>query len=233
MSFREMSFELSGCHYNTAKKALDELIDGGLVIPTTCHPKYMRLASEYRLSFISYGPENAVRPASNDYKTLLPQVAKQKQNSVDKSSTEQPKPVEPVSAERKQPGDDGSTGFEETPMVSVEPIVEPLSAHIVNHGIGLDKSVSNAGKLEREPGESNHDPFMQLDELWDFCRQYIDWAKCGGQSRLAEASHIPKGTLSKFLSGRGLSDLHRINLHIAVHAAFPIKDRPMHEKQAA
>ena len=58
-----------------------------------------------------------------------------------------------------------------------------------------------------------------LTQVRDLVKAYLSKAPVGAQSRLAADSEIPGGTLSKFLSGRGLSLTHLRKLQVVLDAS--------------
>lgn len=61
---------------------------------------------------------------------------------------------------------------------------------------------------------------MQADELRAWVAEKIEGIP-GAQSRLALEAKVPGGTLSKFLSGRGLSRHHRVSVQQALPRVVP------------
>lgn len=120
------------------------------------------------------------------------------------------------------------TGATETSGVSTAAPVLNSDTHIVSHG---SSSVVETGNIQEITPKTWAAPFsttagMELHELRQFCRRYLEWAETGAQSQLAHRVGIPAGTLSKFLSGRSLPSKYRIPLQSAVGAAFPLSVRP-------
>ena len=66
---------------------------------------------------------------------------------------------------------------------------------------------------------------MDLEELRDFAKAYLQWAGLGAQSRLASSAKVPGGSLSKFLAGRSLANAHRLPLQMAIGREWPLAAR--------
>jgi len=72
------------------------------------------------------------------------------------------------------------------------------------------QAISTAGVSSAKIGD------VQLADLRDLLRAYLEASAFGEQGRLASSCSIPGGTLSKFLAGRGLSCAHFLNLQLAI-----------------
>jgi hypothetical protein len=67
LSSAELADALSCWNYAANAKAIGELIARGIVVLEKSYRRGVRLSPEYRLTFVSSGPEANVKPATNDY----------------------------------------------------------------------------------------------------------------------------------------------------------------------
>lgn len=205
-SIRDMESDLRGpktyVNHAVIGEAIDELFHHGFIDVGVTHRRMERLATGYRLTFASYGPPTNPLPASNDYLSWQPPAPKEN-FPVDATSAETGKLADTASAEWKHSADVTSAEVTETSHVSTSLSADPTSAHIITiPDPVLRRETGNKvnGKQHGLVGDS----FMSADELRDWVRAHLETASVGAQSRLADAANVHKGTLSKFVRGRGL-----------------------------
>jgi DNA-binding Lrp family transcriptional regulator len=107
----------------------------------------------------------------------------------------------------------------ETSHVSVAAAVANIATQIVCHG----QSVSGGIEGQRKQANISRDVSRDLvgDELLVALRErlaaHLQASGMGAQSRLAEATRIPGGTLSKFIAGKGLNRTHFVSLQLELN----------------
>jgi hypothetical protein len=99
----------------------------------------------------------------------------------------------------------------ETSHVSSNAPCSKTGTQIVSHGLGEPSAAFPGGKQGNSASGVSVD---LLDALREQVGSYLKLAGVGAQTRLAEASRIPGGTLSKFLTGKGLNRSHFIQLQL-------------------
>lgn len=72
LSSKELAVELGCQNYSSNSEAIGELISRGLIALEKSWPRGVRKSHEYRLTFVSSGPEGKVRAATNEYRSWLP-----------------------------------------------------------------------------------------------------------------------------------------------------------------
>lgn len=209
ISAKEMAEALNCWNYASNSVAIGELVARGIVVIERVPPRGSRLSTEYRLTFVSSGPEGKVRPATNEYRHWRQgdagSVSKRHigKSSLAMTTTETPLSVAMTAMEGSETiatvttlaGQiDGNEPFFRSPSVAT------IAAHISSHGGGAyfpaDLTMETAG------GEND------LARLRDLALAQISAAPVGEQGRIARAAKIPGGTFSKFLAGKGLPPGH-------------------------
>lgn len=190
--------------------ALHEVIAYGLVRIARHSHREQRLAREYRLTFIETCSGDDLLPATNEwlryestaeYKTWAGNVSKCR-GSISEPET-------PVSGSISEPdwkrtGSISELETTETSGVSNDPTGSISEPHISYQSYtSVDRFLSP---------EKKSSAFMTADELRTFVRDFLQTAPTGSQTALAISAGIQKGTLSKFLAGRGLpvDQCHRL-----------------------
>lgn len=190
--------------------ALHEVIAYGLVrIARDCR-REQRLAREYRLTFIESGVGAEMQPATNEwlryestdeYKTWIGNVSNSR-GSI--SELETPVSGSISEPDRKQTGSISELETTETSGVSTG-VTGSISEPHISY-----QSYTSVDRFLSPPAKPS--AFMAPDELRGFVLDYVRGAPIGAQSALASSAGIQKGTLSKFLAGRGLplDQCHRL-----------------------
>lgn len=182
--------------------ALHEAIAFGLVRIARHSHREQRLAREYRLTFIETGAGAEMQPATNEwlryestdeYKTWIGNVSNSR-GSI--SELETPVSGSIAEPDRKQTGSISELETTETSGVSTG-ITGSISEPHISY-----QSYTSVDRFLSPPAKPS--AFMTPDELRGFVREYLQNAPIGAQSALALSAGIQKGTLSKFLAGRGL-----------------------------
>lgn len=223
LSTRDLAEAIGSANHKANIAALHELERAGFITVTARYPKGQRKANEYRLTFISYGP-NGEHPATNDYLANLETELETKKSSASKMEPRNGVRASKMEPRRKHRGSEMEAGATETcgfpdPLPAVE-----TEAHIINHPkslVGSDPDTPSNAPKSSGPISSG----MDEQELRRFAMAFLLKAEPGSQSRLANDAGIPGGTLSKFLSGRPLPDRHRMPLQLAVGRLFPVNAR--------
>lgn len=223
LSTRDLAEAIGSANHKANIAALHELERTGFIAVTARYPKGQRKANEYRITFISYGP-NGEHPATNDYLANLETDLETKKSSASKTEPRNGVRASKMEPRRKHRGSEMEAGATETcgfpdPLPAVE-----MEAHIINHPKGLvgsDPDTPSSAPKSSGPISSG----MDEQELRLFAMAFLSKAEPGSQSRLANDAGIPGGTLSKFLSGRPLPDRHRMPLQLAVGRLFPVNAR--------
>lgn len=189
--------------------ARDELVAYGLARVTKHEHRHRKLAREYRLTFIESGNDDDRQPATNEWLRYqnTPEYIKWSGNFRGVETV----PVDPVSGMEtvpvwKQTGMETEPQTTETSGVSTGVTGTESRHHIIYH------SYQSIDRLKKVDGNSS--AFMEPDELRAFVKQYLETTTTGAQSALAILAGIQKGTLSKFLAGRGLpvDQCHRLQM---------------------
>lgn len=225
MSMRDIAEAIGSANHGANIAALRELERSGF-IAVARYPKGQRRANEYRLTFISYGP-NGEHSATNEYLARLETDVETEKFTVVDTATRNAVSVVDTATRRKHRVVDTATGATETcGFPDPLPVVD-TATHIINHPEGLSRSDGNIvpDAPQIAAGVSASSAGMAEDELRRFAMAYLAKANPGSQSRLAHEAQIPGGTLSKFLRGRSLPDQYRMPLQLAVGRAFPMGDR--------
>ena len=203
--------EFPGLSRNTVWRALNELLDKGFIYRTQegGFSRKTPHAACYGLTWQA-GPKGTKwRAPSHAYEDWRPEADGNTRSQI---LTE----TGPVSDQT--PETDPDTGADIGP-VSLEKSLVSREAGL--SGIG-PHTVSHRGQAaEPETGQrkqANHTPGAFLDNLRADVADRLDRSPPGEQSRLAEATGIPGGTLSKFLNGRSLPEQYRAPLAAALAA---------------
>lgn len=235
LSVRDAANRLGLADLKSASGAIDELEANGFIAMTADAHFSSRAtdgsrARSWRLTWLPAG----AAPTHEYHHAKLTDVrarkradrggralkAYMKQNGGQETSTRWPESVEesrtlPV----KQAGTDPavvretSTLIRETPLV---PVDRPCSGNL--HTYSLPSTAADLGSLKQAETAAGADgtsvdPWL-LDDLRSMIRDHLDDAGPGAQSRLANGAHVPGGTLSRFLGGKGLPRTHFISLQL-------------------
>ncbi|SKB85392.1 hypothetical protein [Sphingopyxis flava] len=226
LSTRELAEAIGSANHKANIAALHELERTGFVTLTARYPKGQRKANEYRLTFISYGP-NGEHPATNEYLANLETDLETKKISASKTEARMAVRASETEARRKHRASEMEAGATETcGFQAPAPAVE-MEAHILNHPERLNGSPSNTSAFasKSQAVASRGSACMDERELRDFALSYLAWAQPGAQSKLAHDVGVPGGTLSKFLNGRSLPEQYRMPLQLGVARSFPMEAR--------
>lgn len=225
LSMRDLATAIGSANHNANLAALHELERAGFLIVAR-HPKGQRKANEYRLTFVSYGP-NGEHPATNDYLAELETDLETEKSSVATTATRNALTVATTATRRKRRVADTATGATETCGFPVPPPVEDIATHIINHPEALPGPLGNipSDTPQIPAGASATSAAMDEPDLRRFAMSFLAKAEPGSQSRLAHEAGIPGGTLSKFLRGRSLPAQYHMPLQLAVGRSFPMEAR--------
>lgn len=202
-------------------RAFAELMQLGLIDLAERSVWRERHARRWRLTFVSTGKPPNVRQATNDYLRW---------SEEDRAPIAKPK--------RKY---DATRGVAETSSSATRCVAEPLpacdavcSSNNGNEPFSPAVSATRGVEVISMPyGGGSNEPLLapetaagvsdnrvrpqDLAALRAIVLGHVEAAGVGAQSRLAEASNMQGGTLSRFLSGKaGLSRTHFINLQLAL-----------------
>lgn len=219
LSTRDLAQAIGSANHKANIAALRELERTGFIKVTGRFPKGQRKANEYRLTFISYGP-NGEHPATNEYLANL----ETKKTSAAETEARNTVRASETEARRKHRGSEMEAGATETCGFPVLPPAVKTEAHILNHPEGLTGCGGNT-PLVAPKSSGAVSSGMDEQELRNFAKAYLAFASPGSQSQLAHDAGIPGGTLSKFLNGRSLPDQYRMPLQLAVARSFPMEAR--------
>lgn len=160
--------------------ARDKLVAYGLARVTRHEHRFQKLAREYRLTFIESGKNDDRQPATNEWLRY-------------QSTPEYKKWVGNVS---------NSRGVETVPVTTETSDVSNGVTGTNIDALIVYQSYQSFDRLKQV--DENSSAFLKPDELREFVKAYLAIAPTGAQSALAISAGIQKGTLSKFLAGRGL-----------------------------
>jgi hypothetical protein len=224
-SSRDLAEAIGSHRYAANRASLGELIEAGLIVPERVYPKGSRMATEYRLTWIESGNGAHRKPATNEWKTAARGNRRKSSGAV--SSTRNRKHADAPSTERKLHADAPSTGEVEKPQFRADASSTLLVSHVSDDSLVPFPAAKTLGNIVGQNRGGNCEPScgMDLDELRTFALAYLHWAGSGAQSRLADSTGIPGGSLSKFLSGRSLASAHRLPLQLAIGKAWPVQAR--------
>ena len=201
ISQRQIADRMGTQNFARISSGIARLMAVGLLDISTESMWKERKAREYRLTFISSGSPPNVSPATNDYQ--------QWKNDAEHASAETLQSADHASADGNNPADHASAA----PWKNREKCVEqPVStAEHASSLIGKPFHGSANGKAKRYKYDEETS-WADLASLRDRISEHLDQAEPGEQTRLARRLDIPGGTLSKFLSGKGLPQRHRDRL---------------------
>jgi hypothetical protein len=226
MSLADLSEGMANQNHAANSRAVGELVARGLIEVTMDRPKGCRLAREYRITFVP----TATASATHDYLHWSPGAAGTRQRgnignfrpAVSANETGVSIAVSAKDVKLSLAGSaDETLETHANPPFSVEPSFAETAAHIDNHLGASPAGPENDGKTAGGPTAKKSGDVLSAApppaELLARCRSYLAGV-AGGQTRLADASGVSKGALSKFLNDKGsLNDRARI----AVACALP------------
>ena len=204
-------------------KAVVELIELGFLECTCDADRRQSKAREYRVTFIATGEGKNVRPATNEYADWRP--AERKLRQFGGARTAPPEAISgAVTAPTRKlpvavtaPCSTVTRGFEAHGHGAVTaPLLVNQSAPPSGHP---SKSVISPPKLPR--ANSSIDARVDVQELREWTQATIRTLGYGGARKLALDSDVPEPIISRFRSGRGLPDHHRLRLQLACGRALP------------
>ena len=227
-SARKASLE-TGLARNTVMKGFLELENHGFI--GAMDRGYFQVkggpATRWRITFRSAPFSNL--PATNEWQQWKPL------NDVSRAQirTELGSQIEPNKGNTSETSVKIAPTSTETPLVSVE-LSGSKSAPQLHCHSGEANAVDSATQkhANNRPDRTAGLPIGNdaLTQVRDQVKTYLSNASAGTQSRLAADSDIPGGTLSKFLSGRGLNVIHLQKLQAVLDS--PNIDRPEAMRQA-
>lgn len=235
LSVRDATNRLGLADLKSAASAIDELEAHGFIAMTADAHFSSRAtdgsrARSWRLTWLPAGAA-----PTHDYHHAQPVDARarkradrggralkayMKQNGGQETSTRWPESVEETRTLPVKRAGTGSAVVRETstpirgkPLIPVE---QPCSGNL--HTYSLPSTAADLGTLKQAEtaegaDETSVDPSL-LNDLRAMIRDYLDETGLGAQSRLAAGAHVPGGTLSRFLGGKGLPRTHFISLQL-------------------
>lgn len=234
MSVEELAFGLACQNFAANAAAMAELQSRGIIELMKDHPRGVRLAREYRVTFIPVGSN----PATHDYvswrvgdpgtgKKRVVAIANETRVSTAMTANERKLSTAMTATEKK--GNDGKPPF--LPEASFA----MTATHIGNH-VG---SSAQSDKVRGEKADGPHNntngrrygapPISAAppaEELRERVLSHLASCGRGSQGRLAETAGIPPGTFSKFIKHGGpLSERARIRLTCAFPKAENVERR--------
>lgn len=228
LSARALAEALGSKSHKQNLRAIDELIERGIIKLSKDYPKVQRMAREYTLTYISTGREPYVAAATNDYVSWV-----EEKSPVRTVLTARPFPVSTV-----RTGPKHAVRTERTDAAKMAKLtdvsVSTVPTHIYHHVRASDPSPVNASETARrhfrdEPVK----PDSMTTERWeqalraarensaapepewlrDRVTTLIEEMGRGSQSRIASAAGVPPSTFSKFVNGTlDLDGLGRVRI---------------------
>jgi hypothetical protein len=223
MSMRDLAEAIGSANHAANIAALRELEHTGF-LAVTRYPKGQRKANDYRLTFVSSGP-NGEQPATHDYLDRLETGLETEKFTVAATATRNTLRVVDIETRKKHRVSDIETGATETcGFHDPSPVVD-IATHIDNHPGVLSGSDGNCPSDAPKSRAVVSSAAMDERELRVFATSFLAKAEPGSQSRLAHEAGIPGGTFSKFLRGRSLPEQYRMPLQLAVGRSYPLEAR--------
>jgi hypothetical protein len=228
LSSAELAEALNCWNYAANAKAIGELIARGIVVLEKSYRRGVRLSPEYRLTFVSSGPEDDVKPATNEYLRWKEgdagTVSKRAVGKKTVAAIANETCISSVTIANERKRTVATTEDETSPINGKPPFSKGssfavIAEHIVSHGKGGFSDHSDTLKIAGGPrctssGVVSAAP--SAEELRDRALALIGRLGRGAQGRLAREAKIPGGTLSKFLNSNGpLSEHARVRLTCA------------------
>jgi hypothetical protein len=213
------SFKSTNRSANAA--ALHEVIAFGLVRLARDSHREQRLAREYRLTFIEAGSGDTILPATNEWlRFQSTDEFKKWSGNVSKSRGSISELETPVSGSISEPEWKQTGSISELETTETSGVANGAAGSISEPHISY-QSYTSVDRFLSIPAKPS--AFMDQDELRAFVADYLSEAPIGSHSALAKSAGIHKGTLTKFLAGRGLplDQCHR--LQSATGQARPMK----------
>lgn len=235
LSSRDMAAALSKSQAQNLA-ALQELEEHGIIALETDFPKVQRKAREYRLTFVSSGPERSVRPATNDYLTYTCKKSPARTVRAARSF-----PARTVRADAK--GSALTVRADEAETANLSNLsARTVPTHISSHTSAISADPLNT--LETAGGHFRAEPIKpqsMTGERWDMAvkrarenpsapdaeplrakaADAIARIGRGTQRRIANAAGLSEPVMSKFM--RGTTDLdggQRIRIAQSIPALF-------------
>ncbi len=230
ISSKELAIELGCQNYSSNSEAVGELISRGLIVLEKSWPRGVRKSHEYRLTFVSSGPDGKVRSATNEYRPWQPGdagtrvgrfVGKKRLATVATETgvssavtTTEGKLSTAVAATETLPINGKAPNF---PL----PSLATVTAHIGSHRGGSRSDPSITLKTAGGPHDEKSRVITcapSTDELRGRAQSYISKHGRGSQGLLATKAGILGGTFSKFLNNDGPLNEHA---RVRLACAFP------------
>lgn len=216
----EMGMKETGLARNTVADALKQLEEHGFIAAVA--RGYFKQkggpATRWRLTHL---PAPNCKPSipTNDWQLWRPACGNKSRSqilndTVSKSEIRSETHLVTVSGFETEPG--------ETPLVSADRVISKSDAQVVCHLPSSGTGCCQPGNIFGNEGGTSGNVIdaTLLDQLRTRALSTTRQMGVGGLTRLARAVPMHKGTLSKFLSGRGLKAEHYHNLLLA------LADRP-------
>lgn len=213
LSVRKAQDEI-GLSRNTVAAAFKDLEDKGFVVPVVLGSFKVRggPATSWRLTFVP-APSKRLAP-THDWQRWQPNGNKTRFQNL--TSAVAISDIDVGNSEFAVPKI--ATGTTETSHVSISTPVAIIATQVVCHRQGATdvettvrkQAISTASVSSKMIGND------QLADLRGRMRGHLRRSPVGEQGRLAVMCSIPGGTLSKFISGRGLSCAHALSLQLVL-----------------
>lgn len=214
LSSRDLA-AIIGSHNPSNKRALKELRDGGFIHETR-YPKGQRKATEYRLTFLSYGA-NGEHPAKSEYLDIG-------KSTVWETDTREAQPVSESHTREKLRASESHTGVTETSQFPDPLPVLESHTHILNHLGGSSPAPTSCPATA--PAPSGPSAGMEQAELHRAAMAYLAKAEAGTQTEIAKEAKIPGGVFSKFLRGQRLPEHHWMSLQLELGRRGALTGQP-------
>lgn len=234
MSVEELAFGLACQNFAANAAAMAELQSRGIIELMKDYPRGVRLAREYRVTFIPVGTD----PAIHEYVSWRvgdPGTGKKRvvaianETGVSTATTATERKLSTAMTANEKIGNDGKPPF------SPEASFAMTATHLYNH-------VGSAAPSDKVRGEKAGGPHNiangrrygaqpisaapPAEELRERVLSHLANCGWGAQGRLAQTAGIPPGTLSKFIKHDGpLSEQARVRLTCAFPKAENVERR--------
>jgi hypothetical protein len=216
LGFRELARMVDCQNHSANSRALCQLIERGLVVMERDHPRGLRLAREYRLTFVPTGET----PATNDYLKWEQGDAGTRRKPpgrrnfrVVTASTRGAVSVAAIAAGGEKSRCEGCNEVDAKALLSRPAPVVMGATHIGKPYVGQPDSPRKSS----QNGGDTQSAAPDADELRARVQSLLPSAQRGSQGQLAAIAAIRPAALSKFLhSGGSLNDQSRIRLTVAV-----------------
>lgn len=196
-------------------RAVAKAIEYGFLICVSEADHHHGKARVYELTFYETGTEKNRIPPKNTYQSYQrPKVKKSQFGAAQSAGKGRVAAVESAADEKLSAALTAGQKFETSHVSVTDPAAETTAliscqlSPIVKSKSGMDESA-----------------LCSLAELREWARLVVNHYGYGMQTKLAGDANISKPALSKFLRGRGLADMRRVNLQMACSRYIPFNQR--------